>query len=260
MPHSFVLTIAAVLLGLIVGSFLNVLIYRLPRGKNVVTGRSKCPSCGRTIAWYDNVPLASYAVLRGRCRHCRARISAKYPVVEALSGVIAGAIVWFLGLGAESLWAFVFFSILLVITLVDWSHRIIPDSLSVGGAVFGCVGAFLRHDITIVDSVLGALAGGGILLAVAAAYRALRKAEGMGGGDIKLMAMIGAFLGWRMVFPVLILASLAGALYGVWLMWRGASSRTAVPFGSFLAPSAALVYVIGAPVWDSYMRLTLGPA
>lgn len=260
MPHSLFFTVAAVLFGLVIGSFLNVLIYRLPRGENVAAGRSKCPACGRTIAWHDNVPLLSYGLLRGRCRRCRARISPRYPAVEALGGLFAGAFVWVLGPGVEAAWGFVFFAVLVVITIVDWSHRIIPDSLSLGGAVFGLFGAFFRPDITFMDSLLGAVAGGGVLFAVAVAYRALRKVEGMGGGDIKLMAMIGAFLGWRMVFPVLILASLAGALYGLWLMRRGATVRTAVPFGSFLAPAAAFVYVFGPSLWGHYLRFVLGPA
>jgi leader peptidase (prepilin peptidase)/N-methyltransferase len=260
MPHSVLLSAAAVLFGLVVGSFINVLIYRLPRGKNFVSGRSKCPHCDHTIAWYDNVPLASWILLGGRCRSCRAKISMKYPLVEALTGTIAGLVVWHLGLTTEAAWAFLFFSILLVITFVDWSHRIIPDVLSLGGTALGVAGAFFRPGITPVESLLGALLGGGVLLAVAAAYRALRKAEGMGGGDVKLMAMVGAFLGWRMVFPVLIIASFCGAAYGLYLMRRGASARTAVPFGSFLAPAAAVVYVFGTPLWDAYLRLTFGAA
>jgi leader peptidase (prepilin peptidase)/N-methyltransferase len=237
MPHSVLLSAAAVLFGLVVGSFINVLIYRLPRGKNFVSGRSKCPHCDHTIAWYDNVPLASWILLGGRCRSCRAKISMKYPLVEALTGTIAGLVVWHLGLTIEAAWAFLFFSILLVITFVDWSHRIIPDVLSLGGTALGVAGAFFRPGITPVESLLGALLGGGVLL-----------------------AMVGAFLGWRMVFPVLIIASFCGAAYGLYLMRRGASARTAVPFGSFLAPAAAVVYVFGTPLWDAYLRLTFGAA
>jgi leader peptidase (prepilin peptidase)/N-methyltransferase len=153
---------------------------------------------------------------------------------------------------------FVFFSSLVVITFVDWSHRVIPDALSLGGMVFGWIGAAVCLDITLIDSLLGAVVGGGLLLVVALGYRAVRKIDGLGGGDIKLMAMIGAFLGWRMVFPVLILASLAGAIYGIYLMRRGATAQTAVAFGSFLAPSAAVVYVFGARLWDVYFRFIIG--
>lgn len=260
MPHSLLLSVPAVLFGLVIGSFLNVLIYRLPRGTTVVSGRSKCPVCGHTIAWHDNIPLLSYGLLRGRCRDCRAAISIRYPVVELVAGVTAGLVVWSLGATLEALWAFAFFSILLVITLVDWSHKVIPDSLSLGGMVFGWIGAAVCLDITLVDSLLGALVGGGLLFVIAAAYRVVRKAEGMGGGDVKLMAMIGAFLGWQMVFPVLILASFSGAAYGICLMRRGATVRTAVPFGSFLAPAAAVIYVFGDSLLRAYLRFVLGPS
>ncbi len=258
MPGSLALTIPAFLFGLIIGSFLNVLVYRLPRGKSVVFGRSQCPACGKTIAWYDNIPVLSFVLLRARCRHCRAPISLRYPVIEIVTGLCAGAAVWFLGPSLAAVRVFAFFSALIVITLVDWSHRVIPDALSLGGMVFGWIAAAVCPGITFVESLLGALLGGGLLLVVALGYRAVRKVEGMGGGDIKLMAMIGAFLGWRMVFPVLILASFSGAVYGIYLMRRGATARTAVAFGSFLAPAAAVVYLFGAGLWNAYLRFIIG--
>jgi len=257
MPGSASLSAIAFLFGLLVGSFLNVVIHRIPRGESVVGGRSKCPACGGMIEWHDNIPLVSYAALGGKCRKCRAPISPRYPVVELLSGAAAGVAVWFLGVGAEALAAFVFFALLLAVTLIDWKHRIIPDSLSLGGTAAG-LALSLARDITFADSLVGALAGGGVLFAVAAGYRLVRKAEGMGGGDVKLMAMIGAFLGWRMVFPVLVIASLCGALYGVYLIRRGASARSAIAFGSFLAPAAALVYVFGHDLWRAYTGFFLG--
>jgi len=256
MPGSALFSVIAFVFGLVVGSFLNVVVHRIPRGESVVVGRSKCPACGGMIAWYDNVPLLSYAALGGKCRKCRSRISPRYPLIEFISGSIAALAVWFLGAGAEALSAFVFFELLLAITVIDWKHRIIPDALSLGGTVLGVAAAPLR-EITFADSLLGALAGGGILFAVSVGYRAVRKAEGMGGGDVKLMAMIGAFLGWRMVFPVLILASLGGALYGLYLMRRGASARSAIAFGSFLAPAAAVVYVFGHDLWRAYIGFFL---
>jgi leader peptidase (prepilin peptidase)/N-methyltransferase len=260
MPGKVGLTVPAFLLGLIIGSFLNVVIHRLPRGQSVVFGRSKCPTCGKTIAWYDNIPVLSFLLLHTRCRSCDAPISVRYPAVEVVTGLGAGAAVWFLGVSLETLWVFVFFSTLLVITLIDWSHRIIPDVLSLGGVAFGWIGAAVCLDITVVDSLLGAVVGGGVLFVVALGYRLVRKVDGMGGGDIKLMAMIGAFLGWQMVFPVLVLASMAGALYGIYLLRRGATVRTAVAFGSFLAPSAAVVYVFGAELWHVYLRFVVGRA
>lgn len=257
MPGSVFLSAIAFLFGLVVGSFLNVVIHRIPRGESVVVGRSKCPACGGMIAWYDNAPLLSFVSLGGKCRKCRAPISPRYPAVEFVSGTTAALAVWFLGAGVEAVAAFVFFALLLAITIIDWKHRIIPDSLSLGGTAAG-LALSLARDIAFADSLAGALAGGGVLFAVAAGYRLVRKAEGMGGGDVKLMAMIGAFLGWRMVFPVLILASLGGALYGLYLMRRGASARSAIAFGSFLAPAAAIVYVFGHDLWRAYIGLFLG--
>lgn len=247
--------VGAGVMGLIVGSFLNVLIHRLPRGSSVVFGRSKCPHCQNTIHWFDNIPVLSYCVLAGRCRRCRRRISPVYPFVELISGTIAVMVVRTFGVGLEALWMYLFLSALLVITVIDWFHRIIPDVLSLGGVVLGWVGAVVCLDLSLMDSFVGSLVGGGLLLAVAALYKAVRKIDGMGGGDVKLMAMIGAFMGWQMVFPVLFLASLTGSIYGLVLMARGGTGRTAVAFGSFLAPSASVLLWIGPGIWQWYVAL-----
>jgi leader peptidase (prepilin peptidase)/N-methyltransferase len=253
MPTDAHITASATIMGLLIGSFLNVLIYRLPRKRSVVTGRSKCPQCNRTIRWFDNVPVVSWIVLGGRCRYCRSRIPLQYPVVELLSAGIAGLVVHFLGLTLEALWIYCFLAVLLVITFIDWFHQIIPDALSIGGTVFGWVGALVCLDITLVESIVGSIVGGGVILAIAVIYKALRKVDGMGGGDVKLMAMIGAFLGWQMTFPVLFIASFLGSIYGVMLMRRGGGAKTAVAFGSFLAPAATIVYVAGARLWELYL-------
>ncbi len=247
--------VGAGVMGLILGSFLNVLIHRLPRGSSVVFGRSKCPHCHNTIHWFDNVPVLSYCVLAGRCRRCRRRISPVYPFVELISGAIAVMVVRKFGVGLEALWMYLFLSALLVITVIDWFHRIIPDVLSLGGVVLGWVGAVVCLDLSLMDSFVGSLVGGGLLLAVAALYKAVRKIDGMGGGDVKLMAMIGAFMGWQMVFPVLFLASFTGSIYGLVLMARGGTGRTAVAFGSFLAPSASVLLWIGPGIWQWYVAL-----
>ena len=239
--------------GMIIGSFLNVLIYRLPRGSSVVTGRSKCPHCSTTIRWFDNVPVLSYLLLAGRCRQCRKRISYVYPVIELVSAAVAVLAVYSFGVTVKALWIYVFLAVLLVITVIDWHHRIIPDVLSVGGVLFGWVGSIVCLDIGLVESFIGSLVGGGLLLAIALLYRAVRKIDGMGGGDVKLMAMIGAFLGWQMVFPVLFIASLLGSVYGLFLMTRGGTGKTAVAFGSFLAPSAIVVLLVGQRLWSFYV-------
>jgi leader peptidase (prepilin peptidase)/N-methyltransferase len=258
MPDTIPASAVSFLFGLIVGSFLNVLIYRMPLRRSVVTGRSKCTRCSGTIAWYDNIPVLSYLILGGKCRRCGDKISFRYPVVELVTGCIAALVVWSYGVTLEALWIFVFLSVLLVITLIDWAHQIIPDALSLGGIVFGWVGAVLCLDISLTESLIGTIVGGGLLFAVAGIYRLVRKADGMGGGDIKLMGMIGAFVGWQMIFPVLMLASFFGALYGFYLMRRGATSTTAVAFGSFLAPAAAIIYLYGAGLWRLYLDLFLG--
>ena len=244
--------------GLVFGSFLNVVIYRLPLGRNVAAGRSRCPKCDHTVAAYDNVPVLSWLWLRGRCRRCSWRIPFRYPLVELLSGGAAATIVWRHGPTLEAAWIYGFVAIMIAITFIDWDHQIIPDPLSIGGTVFGWVGAAVCLDITLLESIVGALVGGGLILGIAVLYRVTRKVHGMGGGDVKLMAMIGAFLGWKMVFPVLMIAALFGSAYGVYLMRRGGDGQTAVAFGSFLAPAACLMMFAGARLVDLYVRLAWG--
>jgi leader peptidase (prepilin peptidase)/N-methyltransferase len=247
-------TALAAVFGLLVGSFLNVVIYRLPLGRNIAAGRSQCPKCQATVASYDNIPVLSYLILRGRCRRCAWRIPLRYPLVELLSGAAAGGIVWKGGVTLESAWLYAFVAIMIVITFIDWDHQIIPDPLSVGGTVLGWIGAAVCLDIGVVQSVIGALAGAGLITAIAVVYRVARKVHGMGGGDIKLMAMIGAFLGWQMVFPVLLVAAFFGSVYGIYLMRKGGDGQTAVAFGSFLAPAACLMMFAGRPIIELYAR------
>ncbi len=252
MSDPYPLTLSFVF-GLLLGSFFNVVIYRLPRGESVVRDRSRCPQCKALIRWFDNIPLVSYVSLKGRCRQCSFSIPGRYPAVELLSALIAALVVYRYGLTLQGVWVYGFISTLLIVTFIDWSHQIIPDVLSLGGVVFGWVGAVVCLDLNLVESLIGSAVGGGLILGIALLYRSLRKVDGMGGGDVKLMAMIGAFLGWQMVFPVLFLASLVGSVYGVYLIRKGGSGKTAVAFGSFLAPAATLIFVLGAQLWDLYM-------
>jgi leader peptidase (prepilin peptidase)/N-methyltransferase len=246
--------IAAAAFGALLGSFLNVVIHRLPRGKSVVVGRSQCPNCHGTIAWYDNIPLLSWMLLGGKCRRCQWRIPPRYPLVELVTAAAAGLSVHVYGPGLQAAWVVAFLCILIAITFIDWDHQIIPDPLSVGGTVLGWVGAWLCLDIGVLQSLLGSLVGAGLILAIAGLYKAARRVDGMGGGDVKLMAMIGAFLGWQMVFAVLFIAAAAGSLYGIWLMRRtGGGGRTAVAFGSFLAPAACLMLFAGERLLALYM-------
>lgn len=245
-------SVLAGIFGLLFGSFLNVVIYRLPRKQKMGAGRSQCPKCRQIIAWWDNIPLISFAMLRGKCRKCGKSISWRYPTVELISGLSAFAVVWYYGTSLRALWMYAFLMIMLMITLIDWEHRIIPDVLSLGGTALGWAGALVCLDITLADSLIGSLAGSGLLLGVALAYRAVRKVDGMGGGDIKLMAMIGAFLGWTLIFPVLFMASFFGALYGIIVM--RADGKAAVAFGAFLAPAAAFVLVFAEQLPAFYTR------
>lgn len=245
---------AAACFGALLGSFLNVVIFRVPRGKSVVGGRSHCPHCRRTIAWYDNIPVVSWVALRGKCRGCQWRIPLRYPLVELLTASGAGVSVWVYGWSLQAAWIVAFLAILIAITFIDWEHQIIPDPLSIGGTLLGWVGAWVCLDVGVVDSLIGSLVGAGLILAIAALYKAARKVDGMGGGDVKLMAMIGAFLGWQMVFAVLFIAAAAGSLYGIWLMRRsGGDSKTAVAFGSFLAPAACLMLFAGERLLTLYI-------
>ncbi len=229
--------------GAIIGSFLNVCIARLPEGRSIVRPGSQCPTCQVPIAWYDNVPILSYVLLGGRCRTCRTRISAIYPAVEILTGALAVAL--YLRLGPTLAFAgyCVFAAALVVITFIDLDHQIIPDVISLPGIVVGLAFSLVSPLVTPIDALLGVLVGGGILLAVAWLYQTLRGIEGMGGGDVKLLAMIGAFLGWQSIFVTLFVGSVIGSLIGVGvMMYQRADTKLAIPFGPFLA-CGALVYL-----------------
>lgn len=241
-------------LGAIMGSFMNVLIYRMPRGESVIGGRSRCPECKRNIPAYDNIPILSWILLRGRCRNCRWKIPARYIAVELISAGAAGGLVWHFGASIETLWMWAFIAIMTVITFIDWEHQIIPDPLSIGGVVLGWLGAIICLEIDFIGSLVGSFVGGATILLIAVVYKSVRKIHGMGGGDVKLMAMIGAFLGWQMVMPVLFIAAFFGSLYGIIIMRSGGGDgKTAVAFGSFLAPAACVMMFAGQPLLTWYL-------
>ncbi len=245
--------VAVFAFGAIIGSFLNVCIVRLPEARSIVRPPSHCPTCKRDIPWYDNVPLLSYLLLRGRCRACRTRISLLYPIVELLSGGLAVALWQRLGPTPAFAGYFAFAAALVTITFIDLDHRIIPDVISLPGIVVGLLVSFVSPLVTPLDAVLGALAGGGVLLGIAYGYQAIRGQEGMGGGDIKLLAMIGAFLGWRSVFVTLMVASLIGSLIGVAVMvYQRADTKLAIPFGPFLASGALVSLFFGDRILAFY--------
>jgi leader peptidase (prepilin peptidase)/N-methyltransferase len=242
--------------GAVVGSFLNVCIHRLPSGESVVFPASHCPHCQQPIRPYDNIPIISYLILHGRCRQCRGAISLRYPVVEVLAGLAAAAAFSALGLSAHTLLTFAFLCALIVITFVDLDHQIIPDAISLPGIGVGFAAALILGKPAWTASLAGILLGGGLLWGVAEGYYRLTGREGMGGGDIKLLAMIGAFLGWQAVPVTLLIGSLGGAVVGVTLMLvQRRDSRTPIPFGPFLAVGAVCALFWGDALIAWYLDI-----
>lgn len=244
------------LVGCCLGSFLNVCIYRLPQNVSIISPRSFCPRCQTPIRSYDNIPLLSYLLLHGKCRYCGEEISWRYPLVEAMTGGFAVALFLKFGLTVGFFSFFAFTATLLVITFIDLDHRIIPDVISIPGIGVGLLLSFFQPDISVLESLIGAAVGGGSLFVVALAYEALAKREGMGGGDVKLLAMIGAWLGWKAVLFTLFCASLSGTLIGGGAMMVHKQGRHyAIPFGPFLAFSALTYLFFGPQIIEWYLNL-----
>ncbi len=252
-PEMMLIVFAA---GLCIGSFLNVCIYRIPESKSIVTPPSSCPSCGYRIRYYDNIPIASYLFLRGKCRQCHARISLRYPMVELLTGLFALWVFFRLGLSLQALVYFAFIATLLVITFIDIDHRIIPDVISLPGIPVFFLASFAVPSLTYKESLMGILLGGGILYAVAWTYLFLTKREGMGGGDIKLLAMMGGLIGWKGVFFTIFVSSAIGTVTGLAIMIATRKNmKLAVPFGPFLAMGAVIYIFFGQEMILWYFRL-----
>jgi len=240
--------------GMVIGSFLNVCIYRLPASRSIVRPRSQCPQCGHPIRVRDNIPVLSYLILRGRCRDCGVRIPLRYPMVEALSGAFAAMAVARFGFGGQAALMFALIAALLVITFIDLDHRIIPDVITLPGIPVGLVAGFGPGLLAPAESLIGILAGGGSLFLVAWGYQLITQREGMGGGDIKLLAMVGAFVGWKGVLFTIFVASLTGTLAGMALICRRRGDmKLAVPFGPFLAVGAIAYLFIGPELWSWYI-------
>jgi len=249
-PEHFIQA-SAFALGLVLGSFLNVVIARLPRGESIVTPPSRCPRCKKRIRPWDNVPVLSFVILRGRCRHCRRKISWRYPVVELLSGLLLWLLVRRVGDPMLLVPQAAFLLALLAIAWIDLDTRTIPDVVTIPGVGLG-LAASLFAPPGLAAALLGALCGGVSLWLVGTLYERATSVPGMGGGDVKLAAMMGAFLGVGGVFGAIFLASLAGSVFGILLIALGKGSRrTAIPFGTFLAPAAIALCLYG----DSLFRL-----
>jgi leader peptidase (prepilin peptidase)/N-methyltransferase len=238
--------------GAAIGSFLNVCIFRIPEGKSIIFPSSHCPQCGHPIRFYDNIPIVSYLILKGRCRDCYQKISFRYPLVEFLTAFMAVILLWKFGISLKYLFSFLFVCALIVITFVDFDHQIIPDIITLPGIPISFLVAILFMDIPLSEASLGLLIGGGSLYLIAFTYELITKREGMGGGDIKLLAMLGAFWGWKSLLFILLTSSFLGALVGISLMIiKGKDMKYAVPFGPFLSLAGVAYIFFG----DAFMRL-----
>ncbi len=250
----------AFLFGLAIGSFLNVCIHRIPLSQSIVTPRSRCPGCGQPIRSIDNIPLISYTILGGKCRACRTPISLRYPFVELLTGLFAAAAVWRFGFNITALVHYAFICVLIAITFIDIDHRIIPDMISLPGIPVFFFASLLVPTVTVKASILGILIGGGSLFAVAWGYYLLTGKEGMGGGDIKLLAMMGALLGWKGVLFTIFAGSAIGTLVGIPVMlYQRGNMKLAVPFGPFLALGGILYLFCGPEIMEWYFNLMRTP-
>nr|WP_321532006.1 prepilin peptidase [uncultured Desulfuromonas sp.] len=236
------------ILGAVIGSFLNVCIYRIPLGQSVVFPPSHCFNCDNRLRWHHNIPILSFVFLRGRCGFCGASFSWRYPGVEALNGALYCLVFYYARFSLVTLVLFLFVSALVVVTFIDYDHQIIPDVITLPGIPIGFICSFAIPWVGWQDSLIGILVGGGSLFAIAFLYEFFTKKEGMGGGDIKLLAMIGAFCGWRVILPVVFLSSLLGSLVGipVMLLQKG-DSKMALPFGPFLV-AGTLIYLFWGEV------------
>ena len=243
----------AVVFGLVIGSFLNVVIARLPEHRSLWRPRSACPACGATIAWHDNIPLLSFALLRGQCRACHVRIPWRYPIVEAVTGALFGAAFARFGPTPDFFAALVLLAALVAITAIDLQHQIIPDAITLPGIVTGLLAnVATRHSVT--DSLLGIAVGGGLFLVVI-----LVSGGGMGGGDMKLGAMLGAFLGWQVTLLALFFAVVFGGSLAIVLLASGARGRKdPVPFGPFLALGGAIGLFAGEGLVKWYLSAFAG--
>lgn len=250
------MVLVAALLGLAVGSFLNVVIARLPEQRSLARPRSACPACGTAIAWHDNIPLLSFALLRGRCRACGIGIAWRYPLVEAITAALFAASAVAFGPSADFVIAAALLAALVAITVIDLDHQIIPNAITYPGIVGGLVASLFSTRVSWLDSGLGVLVGGGIFLLIAEGSLRIMGQEGMGGGDVKLGAMLGAFLGWKAMLFTMLLSVVGGGLVAAVLIASGLRGRKdPIPFGPFLAVAGAIGYFWGEEAARWYLAV-----
>lgn len=246
------------LFGSLLGSFGNVVIARWPKGESLVRPRSHCPSCERTLSWFDLVPIFSWIFLRGRCRSCKAKISARYPLVELVTGALFSLVYLQYGLSWTALELCLLSFGLVTVSMIDYDHYLLPDLFTLSGIVIGLVGSVLNPERDFLSAFGGVLLGGGFLWSIAYLYFVFRKQEGMGGGDIKLLAWIGAVLGWKAIPFVILVSSLVGSVAGLLSGLRSEEGmKKVIPFGPFLAAGALLYYLGGQGLAHTYLGLFL---
>ncbi len=243
--------------GACIGSFLNVCIYRIPEGKSIIFPSSFCPQCKNNIPFYCNIPILSYLFLRGQCKFCKNPISIRYPLIEALTGIFAILLFLKFGLTITFGFWFVFISVLITISFIDFDHQIIPDVISLPGILVFASSFYFIPQMTYKDVIWGVLAGGGTLYSVALFYYLVRKQEGMGGGDIKLLAMIGAAIGLKGVFFTIFVGSLLGTIAGILIMIYSkiADAKLRIPFGPYLSMGAIIYIFYGEQIIQWYLGL-----
>lgn len=235
----------AFIIGAVTGSFANVCIYRIPRRESIITPPSHCPHCGGMIRWYDNIPIFSYFILRGRCRECSGSISRRYPSMELLTALLFLGFWWHTGgVVLEFIIDVVLVTALLIAVAIDLEHRLLPDRITVPLLGFGFIASLIPGGLSPLESLIGTVVGGGSMYAIAVVGDAVYKRETMGGGDIKLAAAVGAFMGWRMLLVALFMAFVLGAVGGLIYLALGGKDKT-IPFGPFMAAGALLALVIG---------------
>lgn len=249
------LLVLAGIVGLCVGSFLNVVIYRVPRKQSLAWPASRCTDCGRALRWWHNLPVVSWVVLRGRCAYCREPISVRYPLVEIGTALVWLVIVWMTPPGWLLASRLLLGTALVALFMIDLEHQILPNVITLPGIAIGFAFSFVASPGPL-DALLGIVIGGGVLYAIAAGYYLLRKEEGMGMGDVKMLAMVGAFLGWQPVLLTLVLSSFAGAVIGMAMIaFHRGDMRYALPFGTFLSVGTLVAMLAGDAMLDWYFGL-----
>lgn len=262
MDSNSIVTIFSFLFGLILGSFLNVCIYRIPHGKSIIHPSSSCPHCGARIKFYDNIPLVSYLILMGKCRSCRHPIPIRYPIVELLTGLLSTALFLRYGLSPQYFLFLAFSAALVIVSFIDLSHKIIPNVISLPGILVGLAATpfFRLNGLSWKDSLIGMVVGGGSLYLISLIFRWLRGKEGMGLGDVKLLAMIGAWMGYLALPYIVLISSLTGTLIGggSLLLTRKKFSET-IPYGPFLVLGTLVYLFFGTELrhlWSDYLNLS----